>query len=64
MLVVVADTSPVRYLIQIDKIELIHSLFQNVTLPSVVAQELSHPSAPVAVRSWMERPPDWVTESI
>jgi predicted nucleic acid-binding protein len=63
MLLVVADTSPVRYLIQIDKIEVVHLLFQSVTLPSVVAQELRHPSAPAAVQAWMGNPPDWVTES-
>jgi predicted nucleic acid-binding protein len=31
-----------------------------VLLPSIVAGELRHPSAPRAVQAWMERLPGWV----
>ena len=50
MLLVIADTSPVRYLVQISQIELLARLFEQIELPSIVAAELRHPSAPVAVR--------------
>jgi len=60
MLLVIADTSPVRYLIQIGHINLLAGLFGKVMLPSIVSDELRHPSAPAAVRAWIAQPPDWV----
>jgi len=60
MLLVVADTSPVRYLVQIGQIDLLARLFGKVILPSVVADEMRHPSAPVAVQAWIAQLPTWV----
>lgn len=59
MLLVVADTSPLRYLLQIGQIELLPKLFEKILLPSEVADELSHPSAPAAARAWIEHAPGW-----
>ena len=56
MLVVIADTSPIRYLVQIGHIDLLHRLFAAVSIPAEVARELSDPSAPPAVRAWIESP--------
>jgi len=60
MFLVVADTSPIRYLVQIDQIELLPRLFGRVLIPTVVAQELRHPSAPPGVQAWMALPPPWL----
>jgi predicted nucleic acid-binding protein len=60
MRLVVADTSPIRYLVRIGQIDLLPQLFGKVFLPLVVAGELRHPSAPVAVRDWMGQPPEWL----
>jgi len=60
MLLVVADTSPIRYLVQIDHIELLAQLFGRVLIPTVVAQELRHPSAPPGVQSLINAPPPWL----
>ena len=60
MLLVIADTSPIRYLLQIGHIDLLHSLFQTVSIPTEVACEFSHPSAPTAVQSWIQTPPGWL----
>ena len=38
MLLVVADTSPLRYLVQIEQINLLPRLFEKIFLPSVVAE--------------------------
>jgi predicted nucleic acid-binding protein len=59
MRLVVADTSPIRYLVQIDQIDLLPRLFERVLVPSVVADELRHPSAPPAVQAWINLPPGW-----
>jgi predicted nucleic acid-binding protein len=57
---VIADTSPINYLILIGHIDILPSLFDRVTLPAVVRGELAHPKAPVAVRNWIADPPVWV----
>ena len=64
MRLVVADTSPLRYLVQIDQIELLPQLFEKIFIPSVVYDELCHPSAPEAVRNWMSSRPDWLEVSM
>lgn len=60
MPVVVADTGPLNYLIQIGEIEILHPLFGSVSIPDAVVTELSHPMAPVPVRVWMMTPPRWL----
>jgi predicted nucleic acid-binding protein len=64
MLIVVADTSPVRYLVQIDQIQLLPRLFEKILIPSVVSDELRHPSAPEVVRSWLSSRPEWLEVSV
>ncbi|SPE26778.1 Pin domain nucleic acid-binding protein (fragment) [Candidatus Sulfopaludibacter sp. SbA6] len=63
MRLVVADTSPIRYLVQIGQIDLLPRLFEKIFLPAAVAEELRHPSAPPAVRAWMSQIPGWVEVS-
>lgn len=60
MRLVIADTSPIRYLVQIDQIELLHRLFESVAIPKEVAAELSDPSAPAPVQSWIREAPVWL----
>ena len=59
MRLVVADTSPIRYWVRIAQIDLLPRLFEKILLPSVVADELSHSSAPPVVQAWMQAPPVW-----
>jgi predicted nucleic acid-binding protein len=60
MLLVVADTSPIHYLVQIGQIGLLPQLFEKIFIPSVVYGELRHPSAPAPVRTWANAPPAWL----
>lgn len=62
MLLVIADTSPIRYLVQIGQIDLLCRLFENVSIPIEVAEELRDPSAPFAVQLWIKDPPAWLKE--
>ena len=61
MILVVADASPIRYLIVIGEIELLPKLYETVVLPSAVVAELTHPNAPMAARYWSERCPVGLT---
>jgi predicted nucleic acid-binding protein len=59
-MIVVADTSPLNYLIQIEHDSLLQALFKRVIVPEVVLAELSHAGAPQIVRGWAQHPPQWI----
>ena len=59
-MIVVADTSPLNYLVLIDEIELLPALFGRVLIPDAVALELRHPKAPAQVRTWIATSPAWL----
>ena len=64
MRLVVADTSPLRYLSQIEQIDLLPGLFEMIFIPSAWYDELRHPSAPAAVGDWMSSKPHWLEISV
>jgi predicted nucleic acid-binding protein len=45
-MIVIADTSPLHYLILVGEVELLPKLFQQVLIPREVAEELSHKGHP------------------
>ena len=59
-MVIVADTSPVNYLVVINQIGILPRLYKRVLIPPAVFDELTHPAAPGPVREWTERRPDWL----
>jgi predicted nucleic acid-binding protein len=58
-MIVVADTSPLNYLVLIDEVELLPVLFERVVLPTAVFNELKHPRSPAKVRTWAGALPEW-----
>jgi predicted nucleic acid-binding protein len=58
--VVVADTGPLQYLVLIEAIDLLPRLFEAVSVPDIVRDELRHAHTPPAVRSWIESRPSWL----
>jgi predicted nucleic acid-binding protein len=59
MILVVADTGPIRYLVLIEAIEVLARLYDRVVLPQAVFAELTHAHAPEAVQRWAVALPDW-----
>lgn len=57
--VVVADTTPLNYLILIQREAILASIFDTVLIPHAVMDELSHPNAPFAVSQWIRELPEW-----
>lgn len=57
---IVADTSPLNYLILIDTVEILPALFREVRIPPTVYHELAAEGASEKVRKWMENFPDWL----
>jgi predicted nucleic acid-binding protein len=60
MTVVVSDTSPLNYLIQIDCEHLLPALYGHVLIPRAVLDELSDPATPATVREWLTHIPEWL----
>lgn len=60
MILVVADSGPVNYLIQIGEIDVLAALADRVVLPVSVRAELLHRAAPEAVRAWAAALPAWI----
>jgi predicted nucleic acid-binding protein len=60
-MIVVADTSPIRYLVLIEQIDLLPILFDRVIIPPAVYGELKSLGAPIVVRKWIAHPPTWLT---
>ena len=58
MTVVVADTSPLNYLVQIEAIDILPRLYGKIVIPKDVLSELT--VAPRAVAEWASALPQWV----
>lgn len=61
MSVVVADSSPLNYLVQCGVVEVLARLYGTTLIPQAVYEELTRPGAPEVVRQWMATPPQWLS---
>ena len=59
-MIVVSDTSPICYLLLIDQIEILPTLYGVIIIPQAVADELSADNAPSIVKKWIAHPPEWL----
>lgn len=59
-MIVVADTTPLNYLILIHQIEILPVLYGRVLIPQAVSAELQQPRTPAPVRAWIAQPPAWL----
>lgn len=62
-MIVVSDTTPLRYLAVLGHLELLPRLFGSVYCPAEVIKECGHPRAPLALRALAEQPPSWLIVS-
>jgi predicted nucleic acid-binding protein len=58
-MIVVADSTPMHYLVLIDQVALLPELYGSVLIPPAVVKELSSIHAPAKVRDWLIHPPAW-----
>jgi len=59
-MIVVADTSPLNYLVVTGYDHLLPKLFDSIFIPPAVFDELNDPSAPEPVLRWVDALPGWV----
>src|SRR5260370_14407928 len=57
---IVADTTPLNYLVLIQGAEILPNLYRRVLIPPAVKAELAHANAPDIVRAWISQPPSWL----
>jgi predicted nucleic acid-binding protein len=57
---VIADMTLLRYLIEIEVVEVLPILFGQVITPPAVIHDLQHANTPDAVRAWIASPPSWL----
>jgi predicted nucleic acid-binding protein len=60
MTIVIADTSPINYLVLIDEIAILPRLYNRIVIPEDVFAELMDEGAPPAVREWTLSNPNWL----
>jgi len=56
----VVDTAPLNYLICIDAVDVLPTLYGSIWIPPAVNAELCHPKAPERVREWVRSLPEWL----
>jgi len=59
-MIVVADTSPLNYLVLLGHIEILPKIYAEVVVPQTVLDELQDSDAPVEVRALFSAPPAWL----
>ena len=62
MTVVVADASPLNYLVLIGQIDVMFSLYSRVLVPPEVFAELTARGAPREVLDWIQARPEWLND--
>ena len=60
-MIVITDSGPLRYLIIIEQVHLLKSLYGSAVIPRGVVVELTREATPQQVRVWMDDLPEWVT---
>lgn len=59
-MIVVADTTPLHYLVLIDAVGILFDLFGSVVIPQAVMDELQHARTPEPVKLWLAAAPPWL----
>ncbi len=59
-MIVISDTTPLRYLIEIDQAFILEDLFVSVIIPPAVFAELQRHKTPQQVKDWIAHHPAWL----
>ncbi len=59
-MIIVADTSPLNYLVQLEAVEVLPKLYGHIVIPREVMDELLQLDAPAVVQLWAQSAPRWL----
>src|SRR5216683_1198309 len=57
---IVADTTPLNYIVLIQAAEILPNLYRTVLILPALKAELAHANTPALVRAWISQPPAWL----
>lgn len=57
-MIVIADTTPINYLVLIGEIEILPMLYGQIFVPTAVFEELKAEAAPHEVKIWLKNLPE------
>ena len=60
MQAIVADTTPLNYLVLIEAVDILPRVYGRVLVPPAVKAELSDPKTPIMVSRWIAQSPSWL----
>ncbi|HMC60112.1 MAG TPA: hypothetical protein VKJ01_13040, partial [Candidatus Solibacter sp.] len=58
-MIVVADATPLRYLVLIDETDILPALYDRILIPPAVLRELTRQRTPPKVQEWIAGLPGW-----
>jgi len=58
--IIVSDTSALSCLAEIGAMDLLHRLYDTVTITTTICQEARHPRSPESLRRFFDNPPAWL----
>ena len=58
-MIVIADTTPINYLILIGEIVILEKLYGHILIPNAVFEELKSEAAPLKIKNWVANLPSW-----
>jgi predicted nucleic acid-binding protein len=59
-MIIIADTSPINYLVLIDAQDILPIIFSQIIIPEAVMDELQATATPPAVKRWIANRPQWL----
>lgn len=59
-MIIISDTTPLHYLILIEKEEILPALFGEIIIPEAVFAEMTHERTPAEILKWIKNPPLWI----
>lgn len=59
-MIIVSDTTPIHYLILIDKIETMPKILGDVIIPDAVFRELTTEKTPLKIKNYLAEIPSWL----
>jgi predicted nucleic acid-binding protein len=59
-MIIISDTTPIRYLVEIEEAHILEELFGKVIVPLAVFNELQHRKTPLAIKEWIANAPGWL----
>lgn len=62
-MIVIADTTPFNYLVQMNRVEMMRVLYGEIYIPQEVLLELTAAGTPAKVRHWATTLPTWIQVS-